>query len=69
MLPVFPSGEIPWLDDVTSLSLTVANKLSSTLEKLCSLKQGRYLVPYHSKDSLFHTAKTQNMSQLKVWDC
>lgn len=63
----------PCLDDVTSLSLTVANRLSTILEKLCLLKQGRDLVPYHSKDSLFHTKKQQNtqrnMSQLKVSDC
>lgn len=66
MLHVFPSGEIPCLDDVTSLSLTVANKLSSTFEKLCLLKQGRYLVPYHSKDSLFHTKKQQKHKKYRT---
>lgn len=55
--------EITYLDDVTSLSLTVANKPSTTLENLRHLKEGRDLVPYHSKDSLFPTKKQQNMKK------
>lgn len=50
-----PSGEPLCLDDVISLILTIANELSSIFENLCLLGQGGALVPYHSKDSLFHT--------------
>lgn len=50
--------EIPLPDDATSLSLTVATTKSSAFPN-----SGRDLVPYHPKDSLFHTKKTN-----KLWN-
>lgn len=71
MLRMFPSREIPCLDDVTSLSLTITNKLvkssafSNRADILCHI-----ILKTHC--FIQKTTKTQeiyNMSQLKVWDC
>lgn len=66
MLHVFLFGDIPWFDDVTSPSLTVANKLSVFRKALpsCAISFYRLIISYKKMDK-----RKRNMSQLRVIDC